>query len=159
MKKAETYLLPTLFLYLSLVCLYVSYSYITKDYNSTKSIYQPYKSFVQLSSFHYNNVIITILKGLAGVIGFGVFSSKGKKINYFTSLFLLMNLFELIILASLQFLVFKVSSSYIDNTGIIASAILCVILSFFYFKNAEIKKITGPILLSLFLTVISYYLH
>ncbi|KFF12527.1 hypothetical protein IW15_13425 [Chryseobacterium soli] len=137
----------------------MSYSYITKDYNSTKSIYQPYKTFVQLSSFHYNNVIITILKGLAGVIGFGVFSSKGKKINYFTSLFLLMNLFELIILASLQFLVFKVSSSYIDNTGIIASAILCVILSFFYFKNAEIKKITGPILLSLFLTVISYYLH
>lgn len=159
MEKAKIYLLPSIILYLSLMCMYVSYTYITKDYNGTKSIYQPYKSFVQLSSTHYNNGIITILKGFAGVIGFGVFLSKGKRTNYFTTLFLLISMFEILIVASLQFLIFKDSSSYINKTGIIVSAILFIILSFFYFKNAEIKSLTGPILLSLFLTVVSYYLH
>jgi len=159
MKNLKENLLPVVLLYLSLMCLYVSYSFIIKDYNITKSIYQPYKTFVQLSSSHYRNVIITIIKGLAGLTGFGIYFTKGKKVNYFSTLFLLISIFELTIVSCLQFVVLKDFSNYIDKTGIIISAVLFIGLSYFYFKDSEIKKLFPQIILSFFITVSSYYLH
>ncbi|KQT33853.1 hypothetical protein ASG22_17280 [Chryseobacterium sp. Leaf405] len=159
MKNLKENLLPVVLLYLSLMCLYVSYSFIMKDYNITKSIYQPYKTFVQLSSSHYRNVIITIIKGLAGLTGFGIYLTKGKKVNYFSTLLLLISIFELIIVACLQFVVLKDFSNYIDKTGIVISAVLFIGLSYFYFKDSEIKKLFPQIILSFFITISSYYLH
>jgi hypothetical protein len=159
MKNLKENLLPIVLLYLSLMCLYVSYTYIIKDYNIMKSIYQPYKTFVQLSSSSYRNVFITIIKGLAGLTGFGIYLAKGKKVNYFNTLFLLISVFELIIVACLQFVVLKDFSNYINQTSVIVSAVLFVILSYFYFKDSEIKKLFPPIILSFFITIFTYYLH
>ncbi|SHL34331.1 hypothetical protein SAMN05444267_101647 [Chryseobacterium polytrichastri] len=159
MKKIKDYILPLIFLYLSVICLYVSYLFIIDDYNISKSIYQPYKSFIQLSPFDNWNVFITIFKGIFGVIGFIKYVFTKKLINYFNTLFLSITLFEIIIQLYFQIRKFENFSVYIDFYSVIISGILFVILGVFYFKSVKIKKIFPQILLGLFLTVLSYCLH
>lgn len=159
MLKIKEHILPVIFLYLSLICLYVSYLFITKDYNTTKSIYQPYKTFVQISPFDHFNVIITLFKGVFGVIGFIKYVLNRKLINYFSTLFLMITVFEIIFYLYINVKNFKDFSIYIDFTSILFSGILFLGLGFLYFKNANVKQIFPQVVLALFLTVFSYYLH
>lgn len=159
MNKIKTYILPILFLYLSLLCLYVAYLYIIRDYNITKSIYQPYKTFLQISSFSFNNIVIAPLKGLLGLIGFTLFIFKNKKVNTFTTLFLVMNTAEAIMLMVLEFFLFKNFSDYIDKTGVVFTALLFSVLVFFYFKDVKIKTQIITIICGILLTIITYYVH
>lgn len=159
MNKIKTYILPILFLYLSLLCLYVAYLYIIRDYNITKSIYQPYKTFLQISSFSFNNIVIAPLKGLLGLIGFTLFIFKNKKVNTFTTLFLVMNTAEAIMLMVLEFFLFKNFSDNIDKTGVVFTALLFSVLVFFYFKDVKIKTQIITIICGILLTIITYYLH
>lgn len=159
MNKIKTYILPILFLYLSLLCLYVAYLYIIRDYNITKSIYQPYKTFLQISSFSFNNIVIAPFKGLLGLIGFTLFIFKNKKVNTFTTLFLVMNTAEAIMLMVLEFFLFKNFSDNIDKTGVVFTALLFSVLVFFYFKDVKIKTQIITIICGILLTIITYYLH
>lgn len=159
MKKIKEHILPLVFLYLSVMCLYVSYLFITKDYNITKSIYQPYKSFIQLSPFDNWNVFITFFKGIFGIIGFIKYVINRKLINYFSTLFLTITMFEIMIQLYIQIKKFENFSVYIDFCSVIISGILFIVLSIFYFKNAKVKQVFPQILLGVLLTVLTYYLH
>ena len=159
MNRIKKNILPVLFLYLSLLCMYVGYLYIIRDYNITKSIYQPYKTFLQISSFSFNNIIIAPLKGLLGLIGFFIFAFKNKKINTFTTLFLVMNFVEGIMLILFEFFIFKKFSDYIDKTGVIFTALLFSVLLYFYFKDVKMKTQVITIVSGIFLTIVAYYLR
>lgn len=159
MNNIKKYFLPVFILYLALMCLYVSYLFIIDDYNITKSIYQPYKTFVQLSPFNNWNVFITIFKGIFGVAGFIKFIINRKVINYFNTLFLVITLFEIILQLYNQIENFKSFSIYVDLTSTIITGILFLILGFYYFRNAKIKEIIPQILIGFSLAVISYHLH
>lgn len=157
--KFRTSLLPLLFLYLSILCVYVGYLYIIRDYNITKSIYQPYKTFLQISSFSFHNIVIAPLKGVVGVIGFFIFLFKKKQINTFSTLFLVISTVEVLMLILFEFFLFSRFSDYIDKTAVVITALLFSFLTIFYFKNAKIKEQAVTIVCGIFLTVISYYLH
>lgn len=159
MENIKKYFLPVLILYLALICLYVSYLFIIKDYNITKSIYQPYKSFVQLSPFYNWNVFITIFKGIFGVAGFIKFIVNRKIINYFSTLFLIITIFEIILQLYNQIEKFENFSIYIDLMSTVITGILFLIIGFYYFRNAKIKEILPQILIGFSLAVISYQLH
>ncbi|GAA5083109.1 hypothetical protein GCM10023210_01280 [Chryseobacterium ginsengisoli] len=159
MNNIKKYFLPVLILYLALMCLYISYLFIIDDYNITKSIYQPYKTFVQLSPFNNWNVFITIFKGIFGVAGFIKFIINRKVINYFNTLFLVITLFEIILQLYNQIENFKSFSIYVDLTSTIITGILFLIIGFYYFRNAKIKEIIPQILIGFSLAVISYHLH
>lgn len=159
MKKTEFYIFPIILFYLSVICLYVSYDYLFGTYlNSTKSIYQPYKSFVQISSSYHRNIIITILKTLTGIIGFIYFIISQRRVNLFNTIFLFLNASEILIVFLLQFFIFK-TSDYINKTSIILSAIIIIILIYFYLKKSKIPKLALIVFLSFISTLISYYLH
>ncbi len=159
MKNKKEYLFPLILLYLALMCLYVSYTFIIKDYNITKSIYQPYKTFLQISPFDHWNVFITLFKGIFGVAGFIAFLLNRKVINPWNTLFFVITILEI----ALNFFVwaenFKDFSVYVSFTGIIVSAVLFAALSYFYFRDASFKKVFPQIILGLLLTVLSYNLH
>lgn len=157
--KIKTNILPILFLYLSLLCLYVAYLHITRDYNITKSIYQPYKTFLQISTFSYNNYFIAPIKGFLGLTGFIIYLVKNKNTNMFYTLFLVMSIVEIIIIFSFQFFLLKEFSNYINQTGVVFTAVLFSVLGFFYFKDFKMKKQVITILSGIFLTIISYDLH
>jgi hypothetical protein len=159
MNNIKKYFLPILILYLALMCLYVSYLFIIDDYNITKSIYQPYKTFVQLSPFNNWNVFITIFKGIFGIAGFIKFIINRKLINYFNTLFLVITLFEIILQLYNQIGNFKSFSIYVDLTSTIITGILFLMLGFYYFRNTKIKEIIPQILIGSSLAVISYHLH
>jgi len=159
MENIKRYFLPVLILYLALMCLYVSYSFIIHDYNITKSIYQPYKSFVQLSPFNNWNVFITIFKGFFGVAGFIKFIINRKVINYFNTLFLVITIFEIMLQLYNQIEKFENFSVYTDLMSTVFTGILFLIIGFYYFRNAKIKDVIPQILIGISLTVISYQLH
>ncbi|KQT17542.1 hypothetical protein ASG31_09065 [Chryseobacterium sp. Leaf404] len=159
MNKIKNYILPILFVYLSLLCLYVAYLYIIRDYNITKSIYQPYKTFLQISPFSFNNIFIAPLKGLFGFIGFNLFVFKNRRVNIFTTLFVVMNMTEAVLMILFEFFIFKNFSDYIDETAVVFTTLLFSVLVFFYFKEVTLKKQITTIICGIFLTVISYYLH
>ncbi|MCY0976572.1 hypothetical protein PGH12_05340 [Chryseobacterium wangxinyae] len=159
MNNIKKYFLPVLILYLALMCLYVSYLFIIDDYNIMKSIYQPYKTFIQLSPFNNWNIFITILKGIFGVAGFIKYMINRKLINYFNTLFLVMTVFEIVFQLCNQIVQFKNLSIYVDLVSTIFTAILFLVIGFYYFKNAKIKEVIPQILLGISLTVISYHLH
>ena len=159
MNNIKKYFLPVLILYLALMCLYVSYLFIIDDYNIMKSIYQPYKTFIQLSPFNNWNVFITIIKGIFGVAGFIKYLINRKLINYFTTLFLVITIFEIALQLYNQSAQFKNFSIYVDFGSTIFTAILFLVIGFYYFKNAKINEVIPQILLGISLTVISYHLH
>ncbi len=159
MNNIKKYFFPVLILYLALMCLYVSYLFIIDDYNIMKSIYQPYKTFIQLSPFNNWNIFITILKGIFGVAGFIKYMINRKLINYFNTLFLVMTVFEIVFQLCNQIVQFKNLSIYVDLVSTIFTAILFLVIGFYYFKNAKIKEVIPQILLGISLTVISYHLH
>lgn len=159
MENIKKYFLSVLILYLALMCLYVSYLFIIKDYNITKSIYQPYKSFVQLSPFNNRNVFITIFKGIFGVAGFVKFIMNRKVINHYNTLFLVITIFEIILQLYNQIEKFEDFSVYINLVSTVYSGILFLIIGFYYFRNVKIKEVIPQILLGASLTVISFSLH
>lgn len=159
MENSKQYFFPVLLLYLALMCLYVSYSFIIKDYNITKNIYFPYKSFVQLSPFNDRNVFITIFKGIFGVAGFVKFVNSRKLINYFNTLFLVTTIFEVILQLYNQIEKFRDFSVYIDLVSTIFTGTLFLLIGFYYFRKATIKEVLPQLLIGFSLTVISYQLH
>lgn len=159
MKNKKEYLFPLVLLYLALMCLYVSYLFIIEDYNITKSIYQPYKSFVQISPFDHWNVFITLFKGVFGVAGFIAFLLKGKVINSWNTLFKVITILEIAFNLFLWAESFEDFSVYINFTGMVVSGILFAVISYFYFRNTSFKKVFPQILAGLFLMVLSYTLH
>lgn len=141
------------------MCLYVSYLFISKDYNITKSIYQPYKSFVQISPYHYWNVAITLFKGIFGVTGCVIFLRRHQLVNFGNTIFISITLYEILYNFYRWAESFEDFTVYIDFTGIIVTGVLFTFLGYFYFKRASFKKVLPHILSGLFLAFLSYYLH
>lgn len=157
MKKYKIYIFPLIILYLSIICLFVVYIYFTVRLNANHSIYLPYKSFNQISPIMLNNVIITIIKVIFGLTGFIIFIFKSKINNFFTTTFLLLNIFEILLLCYMNFFAHTYSFDYIDKFSVIYSSILFSIIMFFYTYRFKIEKIILSACLSLFITIISYY--